>query len=145
MALKRYRVSSVRRGDLGDVHRGFADSGCRNRSGLLTPRRGTACLAVFAIFFQAMLFGWHSHPLPVSPKGLPTALSASPTTGHEVPVPDDDDCQICFALSHHSAGPVDFIPPLLPGVASSPATRVEASLAPVGRFPHFRSRAPPRT
>jgi hypothetical protein len=96
------------------------------------------------MLFQAMLFAWHSHPLPFSPSGAPTALSASPTTGHEVPVSDDDDCQICFALSHHSAAPIDFIPPSPPGEASSPATRVKTNLAPGERYLHFRSRAPPR-
>jgi hypothetical protein len=91
-----------------------------------------------------MLFAWHSHLLPFSPRGTPTTLSASTPTGHEVPVLDDDDCQICFALSHHSATPIDFIPPLPPGEASSPATRVETNLVPNGRYLHFRSRAPPR-
>ena len=132
------------RGISGDVHRGFADRGRKNRSGLATSRRGTACLAVFAIFFQAMLFAWHSHPLPVSPRGLPPSLSTSPTTGQQVPVLDDEDCQICFALSHHSAAPIDFAPPLPPGEASSPVIRIEANLVPVPRFLHFRSRAPPR-
>jgi len=98
---------------------------------------------VFALLFQAMLFAWHSHPLPVSPRDAPLAVSASPATGHEVPVLDDDDCQICFALSHHSAAPIDFILPPPPCESSSPAPRAEENLASVARYLHFRSRAPP--
>ena len=65
-------------------------------------RRGAALLGAFAILLQAVLFGWHNHPLPFSPMGAPAVLA---TAGHEVPGLVDDDCQICFALSHHSAAP----------------------------------------
>ncbi|HKM72098.1 MAG TPA: hypothetical protein VJX94_18910 [Stellaceae bacterium] len=109
------------------------------------PRRGTALLAVFAILLQAVLFAWHHHPLPLSSQGVPIVLAA-PATGHTAPVLADDDCPICFALSHHSAAPVDFpaAPPPPPDHASlSPAT-VEAILAPVASYFLFRSRAPPR-
>jgi hypothetical protein len=124
------------------VHRG--NRACGKRLALLVPRRGTACLGVFAILFQAILFGWHSHPLPVSAQGVPTALSAPAGAGDEDPSLADDDCQICFALSHHSAAPIDFIPPLPLGEASTPAPRVEESLAPKTPYLNFRSRAPPR-
>jgi len=111
---------------------------------LPAPRRGTALLAVFAILLQAILFAWHHHPLPLSSRGAPTVLAA-PATDH-TPVLADDDCPICFALSHHSAAPVDFPAalPALPSHASLPPAIVEAILAPVASYVLFRSRAPPR-
>ena len=103
----------------------------------------TACLGVLALLFQAMLFAWHSHPLPVSLRDVPAAVSASPATGHRAAEPADDNCQICFALSHHSATPIDFIVPPQPHEAASSTTRVEEHLLSLGRYLHFRSRAPP--
>jgi hypothetical protein len=106
------------------------------------PPRVAAFLGIFAILLQAALFGWHHHPLPFSSRGAPTVLvPAGPST----PVLIDDDCQICFALSHHSAAPADFVAPPAPVRGSSPLTAVEAVLAPVAAFLLFRSRAPPRT
>ena len=100
-------------------------------------------LGVFAILLQAALFAGHRHPYPLAPRGAPTALAAAPSTGPTTPGLADDDCQICFALAHHSAAPVDFLAPS-PGRISLPAAPVEAILAFVARFLHFRSRAPPR-
>ena len=106
-------------------------------------RRGTALVGIFAILLQAALFAWHHHPPSVSSHGAP-AVFAGPIPGQSTPVLADDDCQICFALSHHSPAPIDFIllPP--PREASSSDTRVEENLALVARYLHFRSRAPPR-
>jgi hypothetical protein len=103
--------------------------------------RGAALVAIFAILLQAALFGWHHHPFPLSSRDAPTVLvPAGPST----PVLADDDCQICSALSHHSAAPVDFVVPPAPVRGSSPLTAVEAVIAPVAAFLLFRSRAPPR-
>lgn len=126
------------------VHRGVANRAWESRPQLLARRRGTACLGVFAIIFQAILYGWHSHPLPVPSRSAPTALSASVGPGHGDPDLADDDCQICFAIGHHNATPIDLLPPLPPRDVALPAVRVEQSLVSVGRFLHFRSRAPPR-
>jgi len=71
-------------------------------------RRGVAFLGIFAILLQAALFGWHHHPVPLSSRGTPAVLAAGPS-GHPTPALTDDDCQICFALSHHTASPVDFV------------------------------------
>jgi len=123
------------------VRRGLADGSWRPRP--QTWRRGTACVGVFTLLFQAMLFAWHSHPLPVSPRNVAAAVSAFPATGHGASGLEDDDCQICFALSHHSAAPIDFLLPSPPREAASSATRVEENLARLARYLQFRSRAPP--
>jgi hypothetical protein len=119
----------------------FASRDWIGKSRSATPPRGAALLAIFAILLQAALFAWHHHPFPLSSRDAPTVLvPAGPST----PVLMDDDCQICFALSHHSAAPVDFVAPPTPVCGSSPLTAVEAVLAPVAAFLLFRSRAPPR-
>ena len=123
----------------------FATGDRTGKSKPPAPRRGTALLAVFAILLQAVLFAWHHHPFALSSRGAPAVLAA-PATGDTAPVLADDDCPICFALSHHSAAPVDFpaAPPPPPDHASLPQATVEAILAPVASYFLFRSRAPPR-
>ena len=119
----------------------FASRDWTDKSRSATPPRGAALLAIFAILLQAALFGWHHHPFPLSSRGAPTVLVP---TDPSTPVLMDDDCQICFALSHHSVAPVDFVAPPPPVRGSLPLTAVKAVLAPVAAFLLFRSRAPPR-
>jgi hypothetical protein len=118
------------------VHQSFGIRGS-------APRRAVALLGVFAILLQATLFAGHRHPFPLSVQGAPALLTGAPATG---PAPGlaDDDCQICFALSHHSAAPVDWLA-TPSGHLSLPPTAVEVSFAQLARYLHFRSRAPPRT
>jgi hypothetical protein len=128
-----------------DVHLRFFTGGWIGKPKLPTPRRGAVLLGVFAILLQAVLFAWHHHPLPLSSRDAPAVLAAGPSAGHPTPVLTDDDCQICFALAHHSAAsPADF-------TAVSPARHlllrlaaIEAALAPAASYLLFRSRAPPR-
>jgi hypothetical protein len=119
----------------------FASGDLTGKSKSAMPRRGVAFLGIFAILLQAALFGWHHHPLQASSRGAPTILAPA---GPSTPVLADGDCQICFALSHHGAAPVDFVAPPPPIHASVALTAVEAVLAPVAAFLLFRSRAPPR-
>ena len=109
------------------------------------PRRGVAFLGIFAIVLQGALFGWHHHPLPLSSRGAATVLAIGPPAGPSTPVLTDDDCQICFALSHHGAATVDFVAAPPPGRTSSSPAAVEAVFAPGAPYLLFRSRAPPRT
>ena len=108
---------------------------------LPAPCRGVALLGAFAILLQAVLFGWHNHPLPFSPMGAPAVLA---TAGHEVPGLVDDDCQICFALSHHSAAPVDFAAAPPPGPMPLRLPAIDTVWAAAPSYLLFRSRAPPR-
>ena len=60
-----------------------------------------------------------------------------------MPAAAENACQICFALSHHGAAPVDLFaaaPPDHLPVLTTRATAVTASLA---SYLLFRSRAPP--
>jgi len=108
------------------------------------PRRASALLGVFAILLQAALFAWHHHPLQLSSRGAPVILAAAPATGYPAPVLTDDDCQICFALSHHSAAPVDFVAAPVSAPVPLRLAAVETVWAPLPSYILFRSRAPPR-
>ena len=108
------------------------------------PRRGMALLGIFAILLQVALFGWHHHQLPLSSRSAAIVLAAGPPAGPPTPGLTDDDCQICFALSHHSAAPVDFVTPLVSAPVPPRLGVVEAVSAPLPSYTLFYSRAPPR-
>jgi hypothetical protein len=108
------------------------------------PRRATAVIASFAILFQAVLFGWHHHPLPVASRSASTTLVVT-ATGPEVPVAADHDCDVCFALGHHHGViPIGLFAAMRPHrvlLKQLPLATVLASLAP---YLLFHPRAPPR-
>ena len=106
------------------------------------PRQITAIVGSFAILFQAMLFAWHHHPLPLSPRGAPAVAVAQ--AGPELPALADHDCQICLALSHHGAVPIDFFTARPPEEVPLHQTRMAAVDSPLAPYLLFRSRAPPR-
>lgn len=126
-----------------NVHLRFATGGWNSKPTSATARRGFALLGIFAILLQAVLTGWHHHPLPLSSRGAPVVWAANPA-GHSAPVLTDNDCQICFALSHHSAASVHVVPAPLPGPVRLQLSAVETVQAPVRFYVLFRSRAPPR-
>ena len=115
-----------------------------NKPRVPAPRRGAALLAIFAILLQAVLFAQHRHPLLVSSRGAPALLAAAPAAGHDAPGRANNDCEICFALGHHSAAPVGFAAALPPVHAALPPTVLKAAVTPVASYLLFRSRAPPR-
>jgi hypothetical protein len=123
------------------VHLRFASRDWTGKSRSATPRRGAAFLGIFAILLQAALFGWHHHPLPLSARSAPTIVApAGPSTA----VLTDDDCQICFALSHHAASPVDFVAAPVSGPVPLHLPAIETVWVPARSYVLFRSRAPPR-
>jgi hypothetical protein len=117
-------------------------SGDRIGKRLYEPRRITAIIGSFAILVQAMLFAWHHHPLPFSPRGAPAVAVAQ--TGPELPALADHDCQICLALSHYGAVPVDFFTARPPEDVPLHHARMAAVDSPPAPYLLFRSRAPPR-
>ena len=119
----------------------FASRDWTGKSRSATPRRGAALLAIFAILLQAALFGWHYHAVPLSSRGAPTILAPA---GPSAPVLIDDDCQICFALSHHAATPVDFVAAPVSGPVPLRLPAIEEVWVPVRSYVLFHSRAPPR-
>ena len=112
---------------------------------LPTPRRGSALLGIFAILLQAALLAWHNHPVPLSPRNAPAVLAAAPATSPEAPGRAHTDCQICFALAHHSAASAaDFTALSPPRHLLLRLAAIEAAPAPAASYLLFRSRAPPR-
>jgi hypothetical protein len=55
----------------------------------------------------------------------------------------DHDCDICFALSHHGAVPVDILVANPPEHAPLPRSRLAAVEASPAPYILFQSRAPP--
>jgi hypothetical protein len=112
----------------------------------MTRRHGparwiAARLGLFAVLFQAILFGWHHHD-PVRAGHLPMPVVANPTTAPQA-VDDEDSCEICQVLHHLTAAPLDW-PTAMPPRA--PAARIlRAAPDFVGQLPTlaFRARAPP--
>jgi hypothetical protein len=112
------------------VHSSSATGVWTNGPRLPAPRRGVALLGAFAILLQALLFGWHHHSPPLSSRGAPAVLAAHTSGGDPTPVQADDNCQICFALSHHGAAAVDF----LAAPVSAPVPLRLAAVETVGRL-----------
>jgi hypothetical protein len=115
------------------------------RSGRARHRRcrAGALVGTFAILLQALLFAWHHHPASFHARsaGAVTTLVAPATP--VMPASADRDCEICFALSHHGAVPVDFCAEKLPENAPLPQTLIAAVEVPPTPYSLFRSRAPP--
>jgi hypothetical protein len=107
----------------------------------LSRRRSAACLGLFAILFQAILFGWHHHDVERSGR-LPVPVIANADAGAQ-PVDDEDGCEICQVLHHLTAATVDFPVPATP--AALPADAIAVAAGPVAGSPSlaFRARAPP--
>jgi len=114
-----------------------------DKPGGSTARRGAALLGVFAILLEAALFAEHRHPLPVSSQGAPALSAIARAAGPEAPARGDNDCQICFALAHHSAAPVGFVAPPQPAHAPLRASARSSVVAASAPYLLFRSRAPP--
>jgi hypothetical protein len=106
-------------------------------------RRVAALTGAFAILVQAVLFGWHHHAIPFRQHAAFGVTILAPPTSPAMPAADDHDCQICFALGHHGAVPVDFFAPSPPDQARLHQPRLMAVDAPLARYFFFRSRAPP--
>jgi hypothetical protein len=105
--------------------------------------RRVAFLGIVAILFQALLFGWHHHPLVLASRGLqPVAHAAGDAP--LPPVTADNDCEICQALHHLSVSPVDFTALAPPASPASLACLPDLALAGRGFSRAFQARAPPR-
>jgi hypothetical protein len=106
-------------------------------------RRRIALAGVVAILFQAILFGWHHHPLVLAAPGVPPAIHGEGSAPLS-PVTAEDDCDICQALHNLSAAPGEFVslaPPA--GALASPTLPEPVRLG--RRSPSaFQARAPPR-
>lgn len=106
------------------------------------PRR-TALVGLFAVLFQAILFGWHHHPEHFAVAGQWPALS-SPQSGAPLsPAAADDECELCAALHHLTSAPAEFILVASPPVQVVPRIRFTAARRESFSHLSFRARAPP--
>jgi len=112
----------------------------------MTSRRRTGqqlagALGLFAILFQAILFGWHCHDLALAGH-LPAPIVTSPTAPPQA-VDDEDGCEICQILHHLTAAPADTAR-ALPPFSSVPLPEAGDEAFPA-RPPTlgFAARAPP--
>jgi hypothetical protein len=126
------------------VHLRLAAALWMDKPGTPALRRCAALLGIFAILLQAVLFAEHHHLLPVFSQGTPALLAAAPANGHDTPGRAGNDCQICFALAHHSAAPVVFVAASPPIHTALRTSVIGAVVTPVASYLLFRSRAPPR-
>ena len=111
---------------------------CERRS---RSRRAAARLGVFAILFQAILFGWHHHDLMFAGRLPAPAVHNSATQPQAGD--DEDRCEICSVLHHLTAAPVElFAAPLPPPVAALTQFGNAVAIA-KARALAFRARAPP--
>lgn len=108
----------------------------------LALRRLTARLGLFALLFQAILFGWHHHDHAFAGSlTRPTVIQSGIAATHAVD--DEDHCDICQVLHHQTASASDLILALLPGFSASPAP-ADAPVFVVRTLAlAFRARAPP--
>ena len=111
-----------------------------------SPNRAShrvALLGIAAILFQALLFGWHHHPVVLASQGAQPVAHAA--TGTPPSPAADDDCDICQTLHNLSGSPVAFATLAPPLATAPPLDPLEHPLA-GWDFPlAFQARAPPRS
>ena len=114
-----------------------------SRSAYSGARRRLALLGILAVLFQAILFGWHHHPVPLSGSGSQPVASVANAALPLTPASAEDDCDICTALHHLSASPGEFVALPMPAIAAS-ALRLPELLR-IARVSErgFHARAPP--
>jgi|SRR5580658_9496456 hypothetical protein len=98
-------------------------------------------LGVFAVLFQAILFGWHHHDLDFAGR-LPVPVAENPAAAPQI-ADDEDGCEICQVLHHLTAATVEFAaapPPLALCIAQIAGNADRIPLTPALAF---RARAPP--
>ena len=108
-----------------------------------TARRRVARLAIFAVLFQAMLFGWHHHSLPAMARSAHPTVSL-PSAGLPLsPATAEDSCEICVALHHLSASPLAFAVSPPPSIGAAAAHLPDQALLDRAIERAFHARAPP--
>jgi hypothetical protein len=104
-------------------------------------RWSAARFGLFAVLFQAILFGWHHHDLVFA--GQQTAPAAGNPNAPPLPVDDEDCCEICQVLHHLTAAPADLAAG--PAPLAIAATIITGDTAFCAHAPAlaFHARAPP--
>jgi hypothetical protein len=103
-------------------------------------RLGTR-LGLFAVLFQAILFGWHHHD-PDFTGRLPVPVLENPAASPQI-ADDEDGCEICQVLHHLTAAPVDVAAALPPLAITVVLLSGKTAFAARTRALAFHARAPP--
>jgi len=109
----------------------------------MTARRRVARLAVFAVLFQAMLFGWHHHPPPAVARNADPVVRLHHVGSPLSPATAEDGCEVCIALHHLSASPLDFAMPPLPPIGTAAPYLPDQALLDRAIDRAFHARGPP--
>ena len=104
-------------------------------------RRPAALLGLFAILFQAVLFGWHHHDLAFSGGGPQRVICSNASASQAAD--DEDGCEICQVLHHQAASAGDGIAAPMPGFAASLSIAAAPVFIAQPLALAFRARAPP--
>jgi len=104
--------------------------------------RAAARLGLFAILFQAILFGWHHHDR-VFVGGQAQQAVIHNGTAPTQPADDADGCEICQVLHHQTAASSNGVADSQPGLAASPSTADDPVFVVRTVALAFRARAPP--
>ncbi len=116
---------------------------CSPSPAIRSGQRRVALLAVAAILFQAILFGWHHHDFQVAGRLAHAVASAPSGASPSPPDADGDGCEICQTLHHQSAAtPESLFAPAPPPLAVSPEPH-DAEFIARALALAFRARAPP--
>jgi hypothetical protein len=108
---------------------------------MIADRGFAARLGLFAVLFQAILFGWHHHDLNF-PGRLPMPVVENPAAAPQV-ADDEDGCEICQVLHHLTAAPVEFPGVKLFCALIAGSARGDAALVRNAAAGAFQARAPP--
>jgi hypothetical protein len=111
---------------------------------VIAARRRVALLGVVAVLFQAILFGWHHHGLGPASRGSQSVVTVTNAVMPLSPASAEDDCDVCMALHHFSASPVEFVFLPMPIVAALALRLPHLLLAARASERGFHARAPPR-
>ena len=106
-------------------------------------RRWCAWLSVFALLFQAVLLGWHHHPIELTAHGSAPLFAAAGSSPLSPAIDDDDHCAICLALHHLSAAPGELAALAAPGIIAAADFQPEPPLTARAAERGFQARAPP--
>jgi hypothetical protein len=100
-----------------------------------------ARLGLFAILFQAILFGWHHHD-PTFAGRLPAPVIQN-SPAQPQPLDDEDSCEICSVLHHLTAAPVDLAAAPMPTPVADIVRSGNVAVVAQAVALAFRARAPP--
>ena len=106
-------------------------------------QRRVAALGVIAILLQAILFGWHHHPLVWASAATPMVMAPIGPTPLS-PATVATDCQICIVLRQLCAPPSDTALSLHPPPAVPSRAPIDAAFFAGAASLAFHARAPPR-